>query len=160
MSDGPIVNLPDAAATEALGAALARASVAACVIHLQGDLGTGKTTLARGFLRGLGHQGRVKSPTYTLVEPYELTSGSLYHLDLYRLSDPGEAAWLGLEELQERPARVLVEWPERGGDWLPAPDLVVRLSHAGRGRKAALVPRSARGRDLLRDGTYPGVSSP
>lgn len=149
MSEARAVALPDARATEDLGAALARASEAPCVIHLAGDLGTGKTTLVRGFLRGLGYTGRVTSPSYSLMEPYELEAGRVFHLDLYRLSDPDEAAWLGLEELEREPARVLVEWPERGGAWLPPADIAVHLAHAGSARRARVEARSARGRRLL-----------
>lgn len=125
-------------ATEALGAALAEGSPPGCVIYLEGELGAGKTTLARGFLRGLGHEGRVKSPTYSLLEPYETPAGKVIHLDLYRLSDPDEAAWLGVEDHAVDEARLLVEWPEHGANWLPAPDLVVRLAHDGDRRRVTL----------------------
>lgn len=146
-------------ATEALGAVLARQGAAPCVIHLRGDLGTGKTTLVRGYLRALGHPGRVKSPTYSLVETYDLDDERVFHLDLYRLSDPGEAAWLALEELERESARVLVEWPERGGDWLPPADLVVALAHAGRARRAELAARTAAGHVLLRAVTTDGFAT-
>lgn len=132
------LELPDAAATEALGESLARASAPGWVIYLEGDLGAGKTTLARGFLRALGHQGRVKSPTYSLMESYDTDDGRVLHLDLYRLADPDEAAWLGLADQAADSARLIVEWPERGSGWLPAPDLQVGLEHAGDGRRARL----------------------
>lgn len=132
------LSLPDARATEALGEALAAAAPAGCVIYLEGELGAGKTTLARGFLRGLGRPGRVKSPTYSLLEPYDTPAGPVLHLDLYRLADPDEAAWLGLADHAGDTTRLLVEWPEHGKDWLPAPDLVVRLAHDGERRRATL----------------------
>src|ERR1700742_2364813 len=123
------LGLADADATEAAGAALGKVFPAqACVIFLHGDLGAGKTTLVRGLLRALGHAGRVPSPTYTLVEPYEIGPLSLKHLDLYRIADPEELEYLGVRELA---GTVLIEWPERGGHFLPEPDLDCRLTQAG-----------------------------
>jgi len=141
--------LPDERATEALGAALARQCPPTAVIYLEGDLGAGKTTLARGFLRALGHAGRVKSPTYSLLETYDTVSGRAYHLDLYRLADPEETRWLGLDELETEPGMVLVEWPGHGAGGLPAPDLTVALRHAGSGREARLAAHGAAGEALL-----------
>ena len=127
---------------QALGAALARALPArtSAVLHLCGDLGAGKTTLVRGFLAALGNTGRVKSPTYTLIETYELDHRTAHHLDLYRLKTPEEAEGLGLRDLIAPGSGeiVLIEWPERGVGHLPLADLVVRLSHLGDGRSAAL----------------------
>lgn len=123
---------------------LADASEAgAVVVHLEGPLGAGKTTLARGLLRGLGHDGRVRSPTFTLLEPYELAQCSLIHLDLYRLADPGELDYLGLVDMLAPRTVVLVEWAERGGDRLPRADLHIRIDYDGAGRAAvcrALTP--------------------
>lgn len=145
--------LADTAATEALGAALAGAlRQRPAVLWLEGDLGAGKTTLVRGLVQALGHAGNVKSPTYTLIEPYVLPSGSLYHLDLYRLHDPEELEFLGVRELTGEPgagATVLVEWPDRGAGFLPAPDLLIALTVSGAGRAATLTARSARGNALL-----------
>ena len=117
-----------------------------CVIYLEGDLGTGKTTLTRGLLRGLGHAGPVRSPTYTLLEPYELEGMRLYHLDLYRIAHPEELELLGLRDLLDRESLLIVEWPERGRGVLPPPDLRVRIAHAGESRILELiaeVPRFA-----------------
>ena len=105
------------------------------VIHLHGDLGAGKTTLARGFMRGYGIEGAIKSPTYTLVEPYELAQCQLYHFDLYRLASPDEVDFLGIDDYFNDHSVCLVEWPDKGGLRLPGPDLVLTLSSAGTGRE-------------------------
>ncbi len=120
--------LPDEAATERLGGVLAERLQPPAVVYLRGDLGAGKTTLSRGLLRGLGHSGSVKSPTYTIVEPYELDGVAVYHFDLYRLGDPQELDYLGLRDYLNQKAVVLFEWPERGGAFLPAADLIIELS--------------------------------
>jgi len=140
----------DSVAMEALGEQLARRFTPG-IVYLHGDLGTGKTTLARGLLRGLGHRGKVRSPTYTLVEPYQLAQGTVYHLDLYRLGSPGELEWLGLRDMLGEQALLLVEWPERGAGVLPAPDLEVHIEYAGDGREVTLTPVSAAGERLLAD---------
>lgn len=124
--DGAPVELPDAAATEAAGAALA-AMPGLRTVYLEGDLGAGKTTWVRGLLRALGHAGTVRSPTYTLVEPYELDSRKVLHFDLYRLADPEELEYLGVREAHGAGVLWLVEWPERGCGWLPEPDLRMHL---------------------------------
>jgi tRNA threonylcarbamoyladenosine biosynthesis protein TsaE len=123
---------------ETLGARVARACEGQTLIFLEGDLGAGKTTLARGFLRGLGHWGTVKSPTYTLIEPYEIEGRKVYHLDLYRVADPGELEYLGLREMLSENATLLIEWAERGEGWLPPPDLRVLIRHCGQGREVEL----------------------
>lgn len=143
-----IIELSDAAATEALGARLAQ-SLAPGIVYLQGDLGAGKTTLTRGLLRELGYAGRVRSPTYTLVEPYRVASSVIYHLDLYRLADPEELEWLGLRDMLAEHALLLVEWPERGAGVLPAADLVISLEYSGSGRRVTLGAASAAGEQLL-----------
>lgn len=119
-----------------------------CVIYLRGDLGTGKTTLVRGILRGFGHTGAVRSPTYTLLEPYEFGTMRLYHLDLYRLGDPEELEYLGLRDLLEDRSLFLVEWPERGKGLLPAPDLTIRIEHADAARRLDLTAAGPCGREL------------
>lgn len=133
------------------GKRLAAAAGSRALIFLEGDLGAGKTTLVRGFLQGKGHQGHVKSPTYTLIEPYELLGEPCYHLDLYRLGDPEELEYLGLREMLQEQAVLLVEWPERGEGWLPAPDLEIRLSYSddGDSRNVVLVPGTSIGKEII-----------
>jgi len=140
--------LPDAAATEQLGARLA-ASVTPAVVYLLGDLGAGKTTLVRGLIHALGYTGKVRSPTYTLVEPYVCEPVPVFHLDLYRLADAEELEWLGLRDLLEEPALVVVEWPERGRGVLPPADLTIYMEYSGSGRVARLQSSSGAGKRLL-----------
>ncbi len=131
--------LPDQAATEALAEALAEARPERAVLYLRGDLGVGKSTLARAMLRALGVTGAIRSPTYTLVERYPLPDGGeAAHLDLYRIVEAGELEFLALDELTETATLWLIEWPERGGRALPAPDATVELSLDEPGRRAAL----------------------
>jgi tRNA threonylcarbamoyladenosine biosynthesis protein TsaE len=132
----------------AFGRALAVCLRAPLVLYLVGDLGTGKTTLVRGALRGLGHQGSVRSPTYTLLEPYELAGMRVFHLDLYRLGDPEELEYLGLRDLLDEDSVLFVEWPERGAGVLPPADLEIRLDHSGNGRRLELLARTEAGRSL------------
>ncbi len=126
-----MMEVDSAAAMERLGADIVEGHAAPLRVHLEGDLGAGKTTLVRGALRALGHRGPVKSPTYTLIEPYEVGGTRLYHLDLYRLSDPGELEYLGLRELLAEPAWVFIEWPEHGRPWLPPADLRLSIEVTG-----------------------------
>lgn len=131
--------LPDEADTLALGAELARTLRLGGVVYLSGDLGAGKTTLVRGLLRALGHQGRVKSPSYGLIESYEFDELTVHHLDLYRLGDPEEIEFLGLEDLFDGPTLMLVEWAERGRGHLPPADVLIDIvDHPGGGRMASL----------------------
>lgn len=132
--------LVDTAATEALGAALARtfATRSGGVIFLHGDLGAGKTTLARGLLRALGVQGAVRSPTYTLIEPYELPAVRVVHMDLYRLADPEEWWALGLDSYPPESAFWLVEWPQRAQGVLPPSQLDVFLTVDGAHRQVCI----------------------
>ncbi len=148
--------LADEAATEKLGQSLAKVCPSQCLIFLRGDLGAGKTTLSRGFLRGLGYQGRVKSPTYTLVEPYEVSTGAessvrqIYHFDLYRLADPEELAYLGAEDCFDDDAVSLVEWPQQGEGMLPQADIDILLQYQDSGRQAQLQAGTDRGRQIIK----------
>ena len=101
---------------------------------MSGELGMGKTTLARGMLRGLGFDGAVKSPTYTIVEPYEFSGKRVYHFDFYRIADPDELEFIGFDELMEEPGLKLMEWPEKAGRWLPGIDVAIRIVAEGEGR--------------------------
>lgn len=141
--------LADPAATEALAEALAASQPPRAVVFLEGDLGAGKSSLARAWLRARGVRGAIKSPTYTLVERYPLPAGEAAHLDLYRLAGAAELDFLGLDELAAEAALWLVEWPDRGQGGLPAPDLRVRLAVDGAGRRARLEAASPVGEAWL-----------
>ncbi|QRN54942.1 tRNA (adenosine(37)-N6)-threonylcarbamoyltransferase complex ATPase subunit type 1 TsaE [Dyella caseinilytica] len=141
--------LPDEAATHALGVRVAEALDGGLVVYLRGELGAGKTSFARALLTALGVGERIKSPTYSLVEGYQAMQRPAWHLDLYRIADPGELEWLGLDALSDPAAVVLVEWPERGQGALPAADLELNLGYDGLGRQARLQPKTPRGERLL-----------
>lgn len=125
------------------------AVMSAGVIFLEGDLGTGKTTLCRGILRARGHQGAVKSPTFTLVEPYDFDSGPVFHFDLYRLVDSDELEYMGIRDYFQPANLCLVEWPEKGAGFLPDPDLWVSIRVEGAGRMVVIMPSSDHGQRVL-----------
>ena len=131
------------------GQALGHAARPQATVFLQGDLGMGKTTMCRGVVQSFGHQGVVKSPTYTLVEPYRFDAGRVYHFDLYRLADPEELEYLGIRDYFDTEALRLIEWPERGEGVLPQPDLQVEIELAGTGRRVVVKACSVRGKKII-----------
>ncbi len=132
-----------------IGLRLAQVVSGPGIIYIQGDLGAGKTTLVRSLLRGLGFPGKVKSPTYTLIEPYPLGRLTVYHLDLYRLASGDELEWIGIRDLMAGNELLLVEWPEQGEGALPPPDLVIAIDYRDAGRQLDLQAASTRGRQWL-----------
>ncbi|MEE4377015.1 MAG: tRNA (adenosine(37)-N6)-threonylcarbamoyltransferase complex ATPase subunit type 1 TsaE [Candidatus Competibacteraceae bacterium] len=142
------ITLVDTQATELLGGCLARAAPVGQVIHLRGELGTGKTTLVRGFMRALGFQGAVKSPTYTLMEPYTVGDQQVLHCDFYRLADPLELEFLGLRDFLDEQTILLVEWPEQGGELTPAADLDILLTHAEESRNCQIAVTTSGGKQF------------
>ena len=141
------LQLPDSEATEVLGQMLAATRPAQAEVHLQGDLGAGKSTLARALLRELGVQGAIRSPTYTLVERYPVPGGEAWHMDLYRIGDAGELDFLGLDDAVA--TLWLVEWPEKAGQALPVADLSLQLAHDREGRSVQLQAGSPAGQQWL-----------
>jgi tRNA threonylcarbamoyladenosine biosynthesis protein TsaE len=139
------VLLNDDLATRRLGAQIARAAKPGWIVTLSGGLGAGKTTLVQGLLAAMGERGRVRSPTYTLVESYTPGQVCVHHLDLYRLNSPQEWLDAGLDELVDGRSIILIEWPEQGGQWVPAPDLTIGLDIWNTGRRAMLTACSAQG---------------
>lgn len=154
--------LPDESATVALGAALARAVAPGLVIYLHGDLGAGKTALTRALLRASGYQGTVKSPTYTLSEPYRVQLGGepvdVIHYDLYRMASPEEFLDAGFREDFDGKNICIVEWPEKGEPVLPPPDVRILLSVSGDGRAVELQALSPQGLLCLDRLSFPNVT--
>lgn len=141
--------LVDDSATVAIGGDFARCLTSSTIVFLHGDLGAGKTTFSRGVIQGLGHKGNVKSPTYTLVEPYELPQLNAYQFDLYRLADPEELEFMGFRDYLADEAVCLIEWPEKGQGLLPDPDIDIELRYDGEQREIHFVACSALGETIL-----------
>ncbi len=151
MSSHYQLELADEQATLDAGAKLAAVLSGREIILLEGNLGAGKTTFGRGLLRGLGHKGSVKSPTFTLVEPYDLGGGrQVFHFDLYRLGDPDELEYIGIDDYLDSHQLCLIEWPERGEGFLPPGDLTIRLATRGRGRQMTIEANSQHGERIVR----------
>lgn len=144
-----VVTLEEEAAMLAFGADLGQRLQPGTIIFLQGDLGAGKTTLVRGMLRGLGHEGAVKSPTYTLVEEYRLQGLRLYHFDLYRLGDPEELEYMGIRDYLDSESVALIEWPDKGAGILPRADLIIDIAYQLPGRALSLTANSPLGEALM-----------
>ena len=140
-----ILYLADEQAMSDFGARIARVTQGHGLIFLEGNLGMGKTTLSRGIIRGLGHVGAVKSPTFTLVEPYEIGDIRAFHFDLYRLVDPEELEYLGIRDYFDDDAMCLIEWPQKGAGFLPKPDLTITISPQGTGRSLNILSQDSRG---------------
>ena len=152
--------LVDERATIAVGDGLAKVVLAQAeqsdkvqpvlIVYLNGDLGAGKTTLTRGFVRGMGYKGNVKSPTYTLVEPYELPPWQVYHFDLYRLGDPEELEYMGIRDYFAENCCCFIEWPEKGAGILAKADIVIELDYQDEQRTVVLCASSVRGEAVLK----------
>jgi tRNA threonylcarbamoyladenosine biosynthesis protein TsaE len=122
----------------------------ACVVYLKGPLGAGKTTFVRGFLRGVGYKGLVKSPTYTLVESYQIDDRSIFHFDFYRIAEPSELEYMGIQDYFTMDAISLIEWPEAGADFLPRPDVECIITPLEEGRSFTLTAETEYGETILR----------
>jgi tRNA threonylcarbamoyladenosine biosynthesis protein TsaE len=134
---------------EQLGADLAALVTAPFFIYLQGDLGAGKTTFTRGFIHAKGHQGAVKSPTYTLVEPYEFDDARVFHMDLYRLADASELDFIGIRDIEAEDSIAIVEWPDRGRGNLPQADLIISIDIEGDRRRLGMTSVSNKAEQVL-----------
>ena len=159
-ASGVCINVVDELGTQdvarALGNAILHHRFMPVVIYLQGDLGAGKTTFSRTFIRAFGHSGNVKSPTYTLVEPYELDDANIYHFDLYRLADPEELEFMGIRDYTSGRSVCLFEWPDKGGRYLAAPDLTINIEilNADNARRIGITANSPQGQSILSAGGF------
>lgn len=142
------VAVPDEAASAELAGRFARLLEAPCVVYLQGDLGAGKTLFTRAYIHALGYPGYVKSPSYGLLETYEVAGMTVLHLDLYRIEDPEELEYLAIRDLFGPRTVLMVEWPDRGDGFLPAPDLVLEFGESDESRFIRCRPFSFSGKDL------------
>lgn len=149
MVDKVKVLLRNESETVAFGSTIARLCHSAMTIFLHGSLGAGKTTLTRGFVQALGHDGNVKSPTYTLVEPYALAQWQVYHFDLYRLADPEELEFMGIRDYFTDDSLCLIEWPQKGEGFLPTADLEITLSYIGEEREVVVEGATPEGLALI-----------
>ena len=143
------IHLIDEQSTLNFGAKLADHLPEKGIVFLHGPLGAGKTTLVRGILQAAGHTGITKSPTYTLVEPYQLANRKFYHFDLYRISEPEELEYMGIRDYLEENTLCLIEWPENGADFLPKADLEISLNYEGEARSIKLKVNNPQWRSLL-----------
>lgn len=143
------LSLKNESETVALGGKVAAAIQGGEIIYLTGDLGVGKTTFVRGFLYALGHSGNVKSPTYTLVEPYSINGKNIYHFDLYRINDPEELEAMGIRDYCDGESICLYEWPEQGKDVVPPADIALSLRHDETGRIVTIESKSSKGEQIL-----------
>lgn len=144
-----VILLADEAATVKMGNVIAESVALGSTIFMHGDLGAGKTTMSRGIIQGLGHEGRVKSPTYTLVEPYEMPHASVYHFDLYRLADPEELEYMGFRDYFNDKAVCIIEWPEKGEHFLPKADIELYLTYADEQREISFKANSSSGLEAI-----------
>lgn len=144
------IKLKNTVATEKFGKQLSTTLSSPCLVLLKGELGAGKTTLVRGFLRGLGVVESIKSPTFTLVESYPVTQGTVYHFDLYRIVDPKELEVIGFREYFDQKSLVFIEWPEQGAEYIPAPDLEIALKVIPEGREMLLTSFTEKGHGVIK----------